>query len=332
MTQTIRYRSTLVDPFTEGQSEWWNEAPNKSRILSTYRAADGTTAHFLLGSDGTTSFLYDDTTHEFDLYSNSQWDLSSAPDLKTATQQASRIADMNIYNAVLSGTEMIGGRIAYVLDFTLKSGIEATSSTFQPFQLRKKLWIDQQTYLVLREQDWAAADTLVYETQYQHLDINPTLDPSFFAPNPPANAIVADMRPATPADIAAGWREIAGRLTVSLFEATKYPDWMVPGRPYYAPSGVVSQTFRPASERHGAPSMIISQGPPGATSLNAPDWGTGQEVQIGTLSGRIYSKRQAYILIFDRDGTRIKIYLPAVAVVTPGQIRQIAQSLQPIPR
>lgn len=332
MTLTIRSRGNFLDPFTEGQSEWWNEAPNKSRTLSTYRAADGTTPYILLGSDGTTSFLYDDTTHEFNLYSISQWDMSASSDLESVTKFATRIAGMNIYDAVLSGTETIGGRPAYVLDFTVKPGIQATSSTFQPFQLRKKLWIDQQTYLVLREQDWAANDTLVREMQYQHLDVNPTLDPALFAPTPPANAIVADMRPATPADIAAGWREIAGRLTVPLFEATKYPDWMVPGRPYYAPSGVVSQTFSQAAERHSGPSMIISQGSPGTAMLNAPDWGAGQPVQIGPLTGRIYSKRLEFILIFAREGTRIRIYMTPNIGSARSQLIQAAQSLQPVPR
>ncbi len=331
MTLTVRYRNNPTDPFTEGQGEWWDEAPGKSRTVSTYRGPDSTTAHFLFGSDGAIRYMYSDSDHEFRLYPA---DTAAATDLASATQQASRVADTKVYDAVLVGTEMVGTRPAYVLELTVKAGLNDTKTQITPFQQRKKVWIDQQAYLVLREQDWEAAGNLVYEMQYQHLDINPTLDPALFTPAPPANAIVADMRPRTAAEVAAGWSDAAGQLAMPLFQATKYPDWMVPGQPYYASGqGIVSQAFvREPDKQGGILSMVISQGPPGAASLSAPEWGVGQGVQIGTLSGRIYSKRQAYILIFDRDGTRIKIYLPAVAVVTSGQLRQIAQSLQPLPR
>jgi hypothetical protein len=245
-----------------------------------------------------------------------------AQNLSTATQQAAQIINITMYDAVLVGTEVIGGRAAYVLDMTAKPGIGS-----QLTQADKKLWIDQQAYLPLREQDWDSQGNLVYETQYQTLQVNQSPAENVFAFQPPPTAIVADMRPATTAEVNAGWQSAAPQVSTSVFRAIVYPDSLVPGLPFYVPTqGVIAQTF--IYNKNVA--VVIAQGPPSAPSLSAPDWGMGTAVQIGNLQGRLYSHEHAYILIFDREGTRILMYMPSNMSQLRSKLVPMANSLERI--
>lgn len=325
MVLTIRFRNRLTDPFTEGQAEWWDQMPDKRRTEINYRSPQGQTAHYLSGSDGVNYYSYIQSSDNPDvslyyIYSRAQKNTTMAQNLNTATQQQAQISNMTMYDAVLVGTEAVGGRAAYVLDMTAKPGIGSRLT-----QVHKKLWIDQQAYLPLREQDWDSQGNLVYETQYQTLEVNERPADSVFAFQPPPTAIVADMRPATTAEVNVGWQGAAPRVSTSVFQATVYPDSLVPGLPFYVASqGVIAQTFI----YHNNAAVVIAQGPPSAQSLSAPDWGAGTAVHIGNLQGRLYSRDHAYILIFDREGTRILMYLPSNMSQLRSKLVPMANSLE----
>jgi hypothetical protein len=73
------------------------------------------------------------------------------------------------------------------------------------------------------------------------------------------------------------------------------------------------------------------QGPP--TSIKTDGIGQGTPIQVDNLKGLFYSQDGANTLVFDREGTRIKLYsspVAGVAAYTSEQLVQIAETLQPI--
>lgn len=327
---SIRARNSPTDQFIETQSEWWDQAPDKSRTETTLSTSDGKVDHIILGSVGTTSYMPSAGGTEFHIYTRSNAATSVGTDLGTATRLVSDWAGLHVYDAVLTGTEAVAGRMAYVLDLKVKQDALGVSVT----QYRKKIWIDQQAYLVLREQDWDKNGVLLYEVTCQSLEVNSNLNAALFDFKPPAGSIVMDMRPATNTEIASGWNDAAGKLRTPVFRVPEasYSNWLA-GRPYYEPAeGVLTQAFTDDTGAHarnsGAPSLLISEGPSSGLTLRVQGWGAGRQVKIGSSQGRIYRQGQACALIFDRAGTQIILYLPSNAAQLQSTLIPTAESMQ----
>jgi outer membrane lipoprotein-sorting protein len=190
----VRFRNDPADPFTETQSEWWDQAPDKSRTLSTYRGPDNSEFWAVLGKIGDTRYMYTSGDKVFRIDPIKRPATTVGTDMNTATGEASSVGPFSAYDAELTGTESILGRKTYVLDLTLKEGLENTPSRLTVPQYRKQVWIDAESYLILQEYNWNRDGVLLYESKCQKLEINPNIDPSLFEFSPPDGYKVIDKR------------------------------------------------------------------------------------------------------------------------------------------
>lgn len=67
-----------------------------------------------------------------------------------------------LYDAAVAGEEESGGRPAYVLDLTAKAGRDVTYA-------RRKIWVDRERFVVLREDRFAKGGTLLKTTEVKNV-------------------------------------------------------------------------------------------------------------------------------------------------------------------
>ena len=197
---TQRFRNDPAGEFSESLLERWIDVPDKIRTVNTIRTPDGKEFHLAFGSTGSISYRYSEDGKDFSASCKKPVTLLDKS-LDTSTQRASGLGPFaDVYDAEIVGTESVGGHsMAYVLDLKLKDTNSGTSSNLEVVQHRKKVWIHQKVYLPVREQAWNKDGVLVYEYEYQSLEVNPNLDPSIFQINPPAGYKLPDCSSDQPA-------------------------------------------------------------------------------------------------------------------------------------
>jgi outer membrane lipoprotein-sorting protein len=339
--ELVRSRNDGSAPFSEGRREWWFQAPNNRRIETTFPAPDGTQQYLLSGGDGAARYLYGSSEalfNEFRLYLPTPALGFVAPDLPAAIAIAKQEASLeNIYNDTLIGSEPVAGRLAYVVELTIKPGLIGSHDIGLSAH-RKRVWIDQEFYTLLSMQAWDAQDNLISESRVEQFTINQPVDAAVFTFTSPPGAVVADMRLASADDRAARWDGVARQFALPLFAPSTPPDGLALGQPYYdRAQGIVSQVFVQGAERRsgGEAAVVLLQGSPSAPLLAESRLGAGRPVQlqIGSDEGRLYYKNRVSTLVVDREGTRILLYMDAPAGMSQARQRllEIVQSLQPVP-
>lgn len=104
------------------------------------------------------------------------------------------------HNPELTGRESAGGRDAYVIDLGASSCARAAGS-LAPLQGRRVLWIDAETSMVLRVDQYSGADgALLSRTVATEVEIGPAAGVGQFSFTPPAGARVQDLRAGTGMD------------------------------------------------------------------------------------------------------------------------------------
>jgi outer membrane lipoprotein-sorting protein len=196
---TVRFRNDPAAPLAEIQLERWDQAPDKSRTLSTAQAPDNSQSWAVVGKVGTTKYTYTSGAQVFRIDPIKRPATTVGADMDTATAEASSVGSFSAYDAVVTGTESLLGRTTYVLNLVLKGGQDKTTgipqSQFSAPQYHKQVWVDAESYLILQEYDWNRDGILLYEATCRQLDINPQLDASLFEFSPPDGYKVVDTRP-----------------------------------------------------------------------------------------------------------------------------------------
>jgi outer membrane lipoprotein-sorting protein len=267
-----------------------------------------------------------------------------------------------MYDVKLLGDEQVLGRRAYVLELSLVPGASLQLPDSQVPE-KMKMWVDKEIYAVLRIEGWNAEGVVLQSGAYESFEINQSLQFDPVALLAPAGIDIIDTRPvAERGDLTRAWQQAALQARYSVFDLANSPMGLTPGRPWYdARRAVISQQYQgkaiidmqevhevvdasgkiisdsewsikgPRMREVTITRLIITQGPP--TSIRADGLGPGAPVQIGNLKGLFYSQDDANTLIFDRDGTRIKLYsspIRGAAPYTSDELVKIAEALQPM--
>jgi outer membrane lipoprotein-sorting protein len=272
-----------------------------------------------------------------------------------------------MYDVKLVGSEEVAGRLSYVLEMTLVPGASVQLPDRQVPE-KMKMWVDEEVYAVLRLEGWDAKGNVLQSSAYESFQVNQGHSSnqsnirSFLAAE---NADVLDLRLADSKEVEQAWQDTVKRASYQLFRPEYLPGVLQPGRPLYdVERGVTSQVFQgevllPAARgpriydptpggdvtivQRTKPRLItlaklaVIQGPP--SSISEEKLGGSTPVQIGSLTGRLYTRDGGRsILIFDLDGTRIKLQAPVQVVsnaspeslITVNQLVQIAEAMQPV--
>ncbi len=266
---------------------------------------------------------------------------------------------------LLSSGEEVLGRRAYVLELTLVPGASLQLPDRQ-IPEKMKMWVDQDMYAVLRMEGWDAEGHILQAGVYENFEINRTAQTDILSVIAPFGADILDLRIADAVELGRAWQEAIQRSSSQQFKPMWLPDELSAGRPFYdAERQVTSQVYQggvlvqvhavhdtstgdftvvrpkdqqPSTKRATLPRLVIMQG--SRNSIREDGLGESRPVQIGKLTGRVYSRGGATILIFDRDDTRIKLYTPTYAamvanntdVYTSDQLVKIAEAMELMPK
>ncbi|HEX6292039.1 MAG TPA: hypothetical protein VFZ66_22825 [Herpetosiphonaceae bacterium] len=177
----------------------WYEAPNRWRIESTYSTlmpGTGEETHTAIQvSDGTTRWDYDTqqqivTIDRVDAEQSGQHGMLAfgVTGLEAVLQEASTCR-----RPTLQTDAAIAGRRSYVID--LGPSTCGSSSSAPELNGRQVLWIDQQTFFVLKAELYGqGSDQPIATREISAMQYNTAIDARQFSFTPPASATVQDMR------------------------------------------------------------------------------------------------------------------------------------------
>lgn len=264
---------------------------------------------------------------------------------------------------LLNDREEVLNRPAYVLELTLVPGASLQLPDRQ-IPEKFKMWVDQEIYAVLRMEGWDAEGNVLQTGVYDSFEINKKTQTDILSVIAPPSAYILDLRLANEAEVGRAWQEAIQRASYQVFKPLRLPDELSAGRPLYdAQREIISQVFqgevlmqarpvydtstgdftvvRPNDQQPGrrvtVPKLVIIQGPRESISEGP---GESRPIQVGTLTGRLYSRNGAVILIIDREGIRIKLYTPTYGAIvannrdvyTADQLAKIAEAMQSAPK
>lgn len=274
-----------------------------------------------------------------------------------------------MYDVKFIGEENVIGRKAYVLELTMVPGASLQLPDSQVPETMK-MWVDQEVYAVLRLEGWNAEGELLQSGIYETFQVNQGHQANqadirgFFGAQ---GADVLELNFAEANEVEQAWQETIKRASYQLFKPARVPDGLYGVRPLYdAERGVTSQVYqgeillqrdplrvqgpgqdgearvRPREGQDSDPRRVtiarlgIIQGPPSVISEDG--LGASTSVQIGSLTGRLYTRDGISTLIFDMNNTRIKLQAPLQVLagaspesaITVEQLVQIAESMQPV--
>jgi hypothetical protein len=264
-----------------------------------------------------------------------------------------------MYEVKLVGEEQVWGRSAYVVEMTLVPGASLQLPDRQVPE-KMKLWVDKELYAVLRVEGWNAEGVVLQSGAYKSFEVNGNTQFDVLNTVAPSGTDIVDIRPVPDAaTIDKGWLVATQRAAFTVFSPSSSIEGLTAGRPFYnSRREVISQQYQgealvqvqsvidasgkstpgpewsvrgPQTRKVMHTKLIIMQGPP--TSIKVDGMGQGVPVDVANLQGFFYSQDGANTLIFDRDGTRIKLYsspVADVAALTSEQLVEIAETLQPV--
>lgn len=315
-------RESANAPAITGEYELWYQAPGKYRMESTLKGQGGQgpqpNGWFL--SDGTTTWAFDPPPNVIQMHDTNPAD--SLFFLATSLGQTIQEASHGLYTATLHGSDTILGRPAYVVELTAQPGAQTPVA-------RSRLWVDQQLYLPMRQDNWDASGNLLDSIAMTRLDVNPALDPSLFIFVPPAGVPVRDMRQGMM------WQEAARQAGYPLFRPAPDSAAGAPAQVQYDVSTRQVVATIPVRFADGTGAILRIQQAPSAGLPPA----TGDSVAVGlnvgsgakkNLPGHLLVTGTQVQLSFDRDGTRIVIET-STGKEAQALVLKTAQSMVPMP-
>jgi outer membrane lipoprotein-sorting protein len=291
--------------------------PNKLRLDITGTAANRTTGHQLLVSDGATAWIY-------------------APDAKTAQpippefvmQQgpfaASTLAGAQqsfsqVFDVTQQADATVAGRAAYVLRLVPKAG---TPMTQQIASVR--LWIDQATLLQLGAELDDATGVLM-RWHFDTIEVNVDIAADTFAFTPPAGTSVAQLIPpqAAQAMREQQWAMLASQVSFAVFRPLVTVDGLEEVGPGRSDDGLVMVGFRVPN---GPVVAAVLQGAPSAFTAGTG----GAAITIGDAQATYRVADGLQTIDFDRSGTHIRAQGPAQ--LPKEALLGVAASLAAVPK
>ncbi len=241
----------------------WFQSPDKWRMeaVATWVGANGKDLPQPLGkrtsvSDGASVWDYDALQKSVDI---NAYEPNMAPtplfgqdanDLKTIFEQES-----TCYEPKVQGTETVAGRAAYTIDL---GPDKCPSASVGSVIGRQVIWVDQDTFFVLKRAQYANDGSLDALDQLTDVRYNATIDPGRFSFNLPSDAQVHDFRP-QPAPSASHYEEqlqaLAQKLDYRLFA------------PGYMAANLVP--LQPRAEEMGGNQVTLSYVPSGEAGASA---------------------------------------------------------------
>lgn len=244
------------------------------------------------------------------------------------------------HNPELTGREAVAGRDAYVLDLGASSCIRAAGA-LAPLQGHRVLWVDAETYMVLRVDQYSGTDgELLSSTAATDVEIGSAGGVGQFSFTPPAGARVQDLRTGTVVDSGQflGALQRAGTDTgFRVFVPTLLPAGLLGTRPRIDPlDGQLSVVYAAETDGSLNPRDIeVRQGRATYDLLVASTEGAGV---VATPGGTVWLRRGDFDVVTGtglataamvlRDGTFVTVQGFAHA---PEELVRIALSLQAIP-
>ncbi|MDQ5823048.1 MAG: outer membrane lipoprotein carrier protein LolA [Chloroflexota bacterium] len=299
------YTQEFTGPGTENadvaktENHIWYQAPDKQRTETRTKSGK----LMISIQNGNSGWLYDPEAQRVTLYNwTSTWiDYATVggrelQNLLTNTAEG--------YDVQILGSERIAGRATHVLRLSPRVessiGLPGTPN-------RKKLWVDQETYLILKYEE-EDDDYGHYRTwTYTSVTVNPDLSPDLFSFSPPAGAEVIDEQDETGPTgllVQEQWQQMAARVTFPLFMFVTLPDGFAvvegPVQDNNNPNRVV-QRLRWLPDEEDTVTLIQEPGP-------LPDTSTlGERIVLPGFVG--YLKRDGNVkwLTWEEQGTVVTL-------------------------
>ncbi len=243
-------------------------------------------------------------------------------DLETVKQEYSFAESIE-----LIGTEMIVGRPAYVLD--IKEKQPADSPTNELYEVRRVVWIDQETLIPLAAQSLAKNGSLLSSWAFTSFETNPDLDPGIFRYIPASDVKVYFL------GLLGLWQELTRQdafpvLTPGGFEISSvfFSSKLIPDRPTYdRANGVIEQTYLSRTDYKNTTIVLrIIEGSPSAVTALVGSGLQGERINKGDWTGYYGEQNGVRLLILNRYGTQIA--LQGQNEITKDDLIKIAESLQ----
>jgi hypothetical protein len=170
----------------------------------------------LSGSDGLSNWYYDAKSNTGTWTdSTSDGDFDKIVYLQSLLENVGQEAD----RVQLAGTETLLGRAVYVLDIKIKP----QGGAYYPFT-HKRLKIDQQSLIVLAEEDLDDKGQPYYKWEMVSLDLNVPVDPTLFTFMLPPAAVMTDWRTTDDqAELLKAWQTAADQVEFPLYRFTDIP-------------------------------------------------------------------------------------------------------------
>jgi outer membrane lipoprotein-sorting protein len=299
------YTQEFTGPGTENadvaktENHIWYQAPDKQRTET--RAKSGKLMISI--KDGETGWLYDPDAQRVTLYSwTSTWiDYTTVGGVELQDLLTNTAAG---YDVQMHDSEQIAGRATHVLQLTPR---EEGSIGMPGTPNRKKLWVDQETYLILKYEE-EDDDYGHYRTwTYQSLTVNPDLSPDLFSFSPPAGAEVIDNQDETGPTgrlVRQQWQQVAASVSFPLFMFVTLPDSFEvvegPVQDSNNPNRVV-QRLRWQPDEEDTVTLIQEPGP-------LPDTSTlGERIVLPGFVGYLKWNGNAKSITWEEQGTVITL-------------------------
>ncbi|MFZ3070565.1 MAG: outer membrane lipoprotein-sorting protein [Anaerolineaceae bacterium] len=183
------------------ETKWWYAAPKEWRVeyQQTILAADGSEISSdtsLAVSDGVDIWHYDPEQNTVIVNKYSE-NIGGKGAVALFGQNAQSLSDLlqqaaTCYDPKISGRESVAGREAYVIDLGPSKCPSASSPEMNG---RLVLWVDKETYFVLKQEQYNQEGSQVLLTsEVTQVQYNAPLDPGLFSFTPPAGAHLIDNR------------------------------------------------------------------------------------------------------------------------------------------
>lgn len=178
-------RNSAGQKFMESTDERYYVAPNSHRSDAIISTSDGQESRLLWVTDGNKPWGYESSSNQVTLFD---------PDVANPTFGAESLSaklkqlSSSFYNATVAGSEPVAGRMAYIIDMTLKPKEQWPANHVPSEAARLKVWVDQGAYFILRLDGWDADGNVLFNEWYKSFEINVPVDPALFSFAPPPGA------------------------------------------------------------------------------------------------------------------------------------------------
>ncbi|HKP52694.1 MAG TPA: zf-HC2 domain-containing protein [Chloroflexia bacterium] len=184
-----KHRNSALEEFAESTDERYYLAPKSHRSDAIITSPDGQENRMLWVTDGKKPWGYESFYNQVTLFD------PHGPGPNFGAHSLGEFLNRGIgkfFNATLIGTEPVAGRMAYILDMTLKPQSQWPENTYPGPAAHLKMWVDQQAYFILRLEGWDADDNELFTEWYTSFELNGPVDPALFGFNPPPGAKIVN--------------------------------------------------------------------------------------------------------------------------------------------